>query len=87
MFCLNETETRKLKMESEVCFERTNMRVELGTQTNREEESNKQTTGGEARAEARRIQLDGFGESLFISCLKIEPKLRNFQVREASVFF
>ena len=67
-------------MESEVSFERTNMRVESGKQTNREEESNKQTNGGEARAEARRIQSDGFGESLFISCLKIEPKLRNFQV-------
>ena len=80
MFCLNETKTSKLKMESEVSFERTNRRGVTGKKTNMEEESNKQTNGGEERAVGGRIQSDGFGESLFISCIKIEPKLRNFQV-------
>ena len=61
---------QELKMESEVCFNQTNKRVESGKQSNREEE----------RAGGGLIHLDGFGESLFISCLKIEPKLRNFQV-------
>ena len=69
-------------MESEVSFDRTNRRgvTVTGKQTNREEESNKQINGGEERAVGGRIQSDGFGESLFISCIKIEPKLRNFQV-------
>ena len=73
MFCVNETKTSKLKMESEVSFERTNRRGETGKQTNRVE-------GGEDKAVGGRIPSDGFGESLFISCIKIEPKLRNFQV-------
>ena len=61
---------QELKMESEVCFKQTNKRVESGKQSNGEEE----------RAGGGLIHSDGFGESLFISCLKIEPKLRNFQV-------
>ena len=73
MFCVNQTETSKLKMESEIGFNLTNGRVETGKETKRGE-------GREARAVAGRIQPDGFGENLFISCLKIEPKLRSFQV-------
>ena len=95
-------------MESEVCFDPTNRRVESdkttnrriesekqpnreaesGKQRNREFESGKQRnreveSGKQRNREERAaglIQSDGFGESLFISCIKIEPKLRNFQV-------
>ena len=56
-------------MESEISFDLTKRRVEAGKETKRR---------GEERAGG--IQSDGFGENLFISCLKIEPKLRNFQV-------
>ena len=68
MFCVNETERSKLAMESEVCFDLTSRRVEAGKETNRGTE------------EERAVASDGFGENLFMSCLKIEPKLRSFQV-------
>ena len=54
-------------MESEISFDLAKRRVEAGKETKR-------------RGEERGIQSDGFRENLFISCLKIEPKLRNFQV-------
>ena len=65
-----------LKMESEVCFQQAKMM--RGERSTKEEE---ETTG------LGQTQSDSFGESLFISCLKIEPKLRNFQVSKAFFSF
>ena len=70
-------------MESEVCFDLTNRRlVEAGKETKRgEEERAVYPIPSHPRGEEERaVASDGFGENLFMSCLKIEPKLRSFQV-------
>ena len=66
-----------LKMESEVCFQQ-QAKMTRGVRSTKEEE---ETTG------VGQTQSDSFGESLFISCLKIDPKLRNFQVGKAFFSF
>ena len=72
-------------MESEVCFEQTNMRGQTVKQRNREGQTRKATNKGggtdkQTNKGEERVASDGFGENLFISCLKIDPTLRNFQV-------
>ena len=66
-----------LKMESKVCFQQ-QAKMTKGVRSTKEEE---ETTG------LGQTQSDSFGESLFISCLKIDPKLRNFQVGKAFFIF